>query len=95
MVFTGSITRRTPVPSAADFVPWLQRLCDSGVLEPINDDEFRLTQDYVVNSPSYAAALVLARRANGWLEWKREDGMTLHDVYRADAEAADPACEQS
>jgi hypothetical protein len=87
VVLAGSKTRRKPVDSAQRFLPWLTQLQESGILEPINDEECRLTQDFVVNSPSYAAALVLARHANGWSEWKREDGTTLHDVYRAGAES--------
>lgn len=84
VVFKGSLTRREPVPSASDFIPWLEQLEASGVLEVANDQQYRLTQDYVVGSPSYAAALVLARNVNGWITWKRKDGTTLHDVYRVD-----------
>lgn len=86
VIFAGSKTRRKTPPASARFTPWIENLIQAKVLEPINDDELRLTQDYVVNSPSYAAALVLARHANGWNEWKRPDGKTLHDVYRATAE---------
>lgn len=87
VVFKGSITRRQPVASAADFGPWIEELVKSGVLEPVTPEQCRLKQDYVVNSPSYAAALVLARHANGWQEWKLPDGRTLHDVYRASSES--------
>lgn len=83
VVYAGSTTRRKAVPSSqARFAPWIEQLQSSGILEAINDEELRLTQDYLVNSPSYAAALVLARHANGWQEWKRADGLTLHEVYR-------------
>ncbi|HBS27340.1 MAG TPA: hypothetical protein DD827_09500 [Gammaproteobacteria bacterium] len=33
-------------------------------------------------SPSGSAVVVLARRANGWLEWKYKDGKTLDEVKR-------------
>lgn len=86
VVFAGSKTRRNPPPASLKFSTWIEELIEDKVLEVINDEELRLTQDYVVNSPSYAAALVLARHSNGWNEWKRSDGKTLHDVYRATAE---------
>jgi hypothetical protein len=86
VVFANSLVRRHPVPSAKQFVPWLDKLRESGVLLPINDDQCRLTQDFVANSPSYAAALPLARHANGWQEWIDAEGNTLHDIYRAETE---------
>lgn len=86
VIFAGSKTRRHPPPASLKFGTWIEQLIAANVLEPINEDELRLTQDYVVNSPSYAAALVLARHSNGWSEWKRADGKTLHEVYRADVE---------
>jgi len=86
VIFAGSITRRSPAPSAQDFIPWLAGLQKDGMLEPINNEEYKLVQDHVVNSPSSAASLVLARKANGWQEWRRADGTTLHDVYRASAQ---------
>ncbi len=84
VVLKGSITRATPVPSAEKLRPWFEELRDAGILESISADECRLTQDYVVTSPSYAASLILARSANGWLEWKREDGKNLSECYRSD-----------
>ncbi len=84
VVFAGSLVRREPVPSADKLRPWLDKVHEAGILEVVNDKQLKLTQDYIVNSPSYAAALILARHANGWLEWKKQDGKTLHDVYRAE-----------
>ncbi|NBX51527.1 DUF4357 domain-containing protein, partial [bacterium] len=34
---------------------------------------------YDFSSPSAAAAIVLARSANGWTEWKTKEGSTLKD----------------
>lgn len=39
------------------------------------------TKDPIFSSPS-ASAAVLARRANGWIEWKFKDGKTLDQVKR-------------
>ena len=41
----------------------------------IVNNEF--TKDYPFSSPSAAAAIILARSANGKTEWKDEDGITL------------------
>jgi hypothetical protein len=38
--------------------------------------------DYIFASPSAAAAVVLARSANGWLEWKDKTGTTLDALKR-------------
>jgi hypothetical protein len=84
VVLAGSLTRAEPVPSAEDFRPWLEELRNAGVLELVNHEQYRVTQDYVVSSPSYAASLVLARKSNGWQDWRLEDGRTLSDVYRTE-----------
>lgn len=86
VIYAGSLTRRHVAPASQKFAPWIEKLQTSGVLVPVNDDQLQLTQDYLVNSPSYAAALVLARNSNGWNEWKLADGRTLHEVYRESAE---------
>lgn len=38
--------------------------------------------DYIFASPSAAAAVVLARSANGWLKWKDKTGTTLDALKR-------------
>jgi len=40
------------------------------------------SSNHVFSSPSAAAAVVLARRSNGWMEWKYRDGKTLDEVKR-------------
>ncbi|MBB5175131.1 DUF4357 domain-containing protein [Texcoconibacillus texcoconensis] len=40
--------------------------------------------DYPFNSPSQAAAVILGRNANGWIEWKNIDGKTLDHLKRSD-----------
>jgi hypothetical protein len=42
------------------------------------------TKDHISPSPSKAAGVVLARNANGWIEWKYEDSRTLDEVKRKD-----------
>lgn len=41
---------------------------------------FEFTQDYTFTSPSTAAMVVLARTANGRIEWKLRDGQTLREM---------------
>jgi hypothetical protein len=38
--------------------------------------------DYTFSSPSASAAVVLARRANGWIEWKDKNGKTMDEKIR-------------
>ncbi|GGZ88240.1 DUF4357 domain-containing protein [Algibacter mikhailovii] len=38
--------------------------------------------DHIFNSPSAAAGTILARRANGWKEWKDKDGVSIDELKR-------------
>ena len=40
------------------------------------------TDDYTFSSPSASAAVVLARRANGWIEWKDKNEITMDELIR-------------
>ncbi len=85
VVRAGSIARVEIVPSAVESVSALRKkLLDSGVLVE-QDGHLRFTQDYLFNTPSGAAMVLLGRTANGWVEWKDASGKTLHDVKRADS----------
>jgi len=46
------------------------------------DNYLILQENYKFNSPSEAASIISGREANGWTEWKLENGKTLDDVYR-------------
>ena len=56
-------------------------LIDEEVLRKV-DAVNQFTSNYIFSTPSRAAAVVLAREANGWIEWKYEDGKTLDEVHR-------------
>ncbi|PEY34810.1 hypothetical protein CN354_16230 [Bacillus cereus] len=58
-----------------------EQLLNQGVLEQ-QKNVYVFTSDYFFSSPSAAAAAVLGRRANGWAEWKDEDGKTLDELER-------------
>ncbi len=58
-----------------------KKLVDDGVL--VNSGNvYKFTSNHIFSSPSTAAAVVLARRANGWIEWKYKNGKTLDEVKR-------------
>jgi hypothetical protein len=40
-------------------------------------------QDYIFNSPSTAAGVLLGRSSNGWQMWKKKAGMTLDELKRS------------
>ena len=90
VVFEGRRARMEIAPSAVNALkPQRDKLVASGVMEE-QDGEYFFTQDFLFSSPSNAAAVVLGRSANGWVEWKDEHGQTLSDVYRAPAESSEP-----
>lgn len=60
-------------------------LIESGILV-IDGEVLRFTENYIFNSPSAAAGVVLARRANGWTEWKDNKGNTLDTLKRQNEE---------
>lgn len=57
-------------------------LLNNGVLKPVGDN-YVFTQDYAFNSPSTAAGVVQGRSANGRVDWKTEDGITLKELQEA------------
>jgi hypothetical protein len=46
------------------------------------------TDDYTFSSPSASAAVVLARRANGWIEWKDKNGKTMDELIRKNSSSS-------
>lgn len=44
--------------------------------------QFLFFKDHQFSSPSQAAAVVLGRNANGWVEWKNKEGKTLDQLKR-------------
>lgn len=82
LVRAGGIARKEIAPSTAESVNRIrQRLIADGILED-KGKTLRFLQDHIFDSPSGAAAVVLGRTANGWIEWKLADGTTLSQVKR-------------
>lgn len=82
VVLKGSKCNLTETKTAGTWVVSIRKkLKDSGVLiEQSGVLEF--VNDYKFNSASASAACLLARRANGWKEWKSKDGKTLDEIKR-------------
>ena len=86
VVRAGAVARLEIVPSAVETVsPMRKKLIESGVLVE-EDEQYCFSQDYLFNTPSGAAAVVLGRTSNGWVDWKDKDGKTLHEAKRAESE---------
>lgn len=82
IVFEGSKCNLKETQSAGPYViNWRKRLIEDGILVQENNI-YKFESDHIFSSPSTAAAVVLARRANGWTEWKYKDGKTLDEVKR-------------
>jgi hypothetical protein len=83
IVFANSLSNRPETNSIHSYVSAIrQQLITHGILEVVDDDTLRFTKNQIFPSPSQAAAVVLARNANGWVEWKYADGRTLDEVKR-------------
>lgn len=77
VVFEGSLARAAEVPSIHTYLSALRtQLLADGVLAP-EGDRLRFTKPYAFDSPSTAAGVVLGRAANGRIEWRDEQGVTL------------------
>jgi len=93
VVRKDSIARLHIAPHAVETVGRKRKqLLDEGVL--VNDEGgmLRFTRDHPFRSPSGAAAVVLGRSADGWIEWENENGKSLDEIKRASeqSEVASP-----
>jgi len=86
LVHTGSTLRRETVDSAPKtLIPQRKKLIAAGVIEE-KDGLLRFAQDHLFDTPSGAAAMVMGRTANGWIEWKTSDGTTLGKIKHGNGE---------
>jgi hypothetical protein len=82
LVYGGSIARLQPVPSIHGWLVQIRdKLLEQGILAE-EDDGLKFTQDYVFNSPSSAAGVVLGRAANGRTEWRDKEGRNLKELAK-------------
>jgi len=83
VVHKGSAARMGNVASiqGTSQARFRQQLVTDGVLIQ-QGTQYVFTRDYLFSSPSMAAIAVLGRSANGWIEWKTEQGQTLDGAKR-------------
>jgi len=81
VVHKGSKCRKQLTPSIKNshYDRKRQRLLEDGILQ-LDGKSYVFTEDYAFQSPSGAAACVLARNSNGWTEWKNNKGKNLKEV---------------
>lgn len=80
VVVSGSQAVKKAADSTHNYILARRKvLLDKGVLVE-DGDFFKLTQDYVFDSPSTAAGVLLGRTANGRIEWKDENNVTLKEL---------------
>lgn len=82
VVFKGSKTNLTESKTAGSWVINMRKsLIEKGILKQ-EGSVLVFTEDYSFKSPSASAAVILARRANGWIEWKDKNGKTMDKKIR-------------
>jgi len=82
LVFKGSIANLQESNTAGSWVIGMRKdLIKKGILKK-KENVLIFTDDYIFNSPSASAAVVLARRANGWTEWKDSEAKTMDEKIR-------------
>ena len=85
VVFKGSTANKEESNTAGTWVTGTRKkLIDSKILVE-EEGIYIFTEDYLFGSPSTAAATVLGRRANGWTEWKNDQGKTIDKLFRSDS----------
>lgn len=83
LVYAGSVARASTVPSVHSYLVHLrEKLVQQSILVA-EETGLRLNQDYVFNSPSTAAGVLLGRAANGRIEWRDANGRTLKELEQA------------
>ncbi|MCO5328248.1 MAG: GIY-YIG nuclease family protein [Solirubrobacterales bacterium] len=87
-VFGGARARKEEVPSIHAWLVEIRAdLVRNGALRE-DRGGFVLTQDYVFDSPSAAAGVLMGRAANGRKEWRTEGGKTLKELQEEALESA-------
>lgn len=83
LVRAGSLSRKQFIESAKNlpFTRKRDKLVEDGILRE-KGKSYEFTEDFEFKSPSGAASILLARMANGWIEWKNAQGKTLKEVKR-------------
>jgi hypothetical protein len=86
VVFKGSVAKPlanniSDNPKRVWLVNFRKKLEEDRVISK-HGAEFIFEKDYVFNTPSTAAAMIIGMSANGWVEWKDKNGKTLDELKR-------------
>ena len=88
VVFKGSEIANDTAPSFSKGLNTLrEELFGSGIVSEV-DGKLIFQNDYLFNSPSTAAAVVMGRNANGLLEWKDNGGKNLKSIEAQEIQKA-------
>jgi hypothetical protein len=82
VVFKGS---KSNLEESKGIGSWVSNIRKNLIEKKILKQEgnvFVFTEDYTFSSPSASAAVVLARSANGWTEWKDKKGKSIDETIR-------------
>jgi hypothetical protein len=84
VVHKGSLSRAEFTPSTSKgVVAERDKLVERGILSLEGTRlQYTFTQDHLFTSLSLAASIVLARQANGWLEWRTADRRKLKQLKK-------------
>lgn len=80
-ILKGSKARKEGMPSWTAYRELREQLVkDQKLINDVDPEPYQFNEDVAFNSPSAAAAVVLARNANGRTNWKiQKTGQTYHD----------------
>ncbi len=82
VVYKGGKCTLEETPTAGKWIIGMRtRLVEDHILKEDNG-VLVFQSDHIFNSPSAAAGTILARRANGWKEWKDKSGKTIDELKR-------------
>ena len=65
-----------------------KKLLDSEITKQ-EGDRMIFLKDHLFSSPSSAALAVMGRSANGWIEWRNNEGKTLDEIKRQPIQSAE------
>lgn len=66
------------------FLALRSQLTKSGILK-IDGDVYSFTEDYIFNSPSLAATIIIGNSTNGRTAWKNQQGKMLKELQSSEA----------
>jgi Domain of unknown function (DUF4357) len=80
VVYEGALARTTKNKMQPGYERIREQMIKDELLVPANDDQLRLTRNYLFDSPSAAASVLAGGSKNGRTEWRDAKGRTLKDL---------------